>query len=90
MEWIESETKEGYYYTFIHENGEKYTSIMGLDPNQVNSPQAVEKFILNNYETFALAYWGLLFATFVYLAGTYIFIPLYLRLKRGLPIFEEQ
>jgi len=90
MELIETESKAGYYYTFVGEDGQTYLVLEGLDPSMVHTPQAVESFMLAHYDFFALAYSGLLLATFVYLAGTYLIIPLYLRWKQGLPFFGEQ
>lgn len=90
MQWIESESKVGYYYTFVNGDGEKIVALGGLDPTQIHTPYGIELFMLNHFDSFAAFYWLLLLATFVYLAGTFIVIPLYFRWKRGLPLFEEQ
>lgn len=90
MEFIESESEVGYYYSYRNEQGEKYVALEGLDPNQTHEPSAMEQFMLDHYSFFSLMYWGVLVATLVFLIGNFIVIPLYLRLKHGLPLFEEQ
>lgn len=90
MEWIETESKPGYYNAFKHENGDTYLVLDGLSPNMIHTPGTLESFMLEHYGFFALLYWGLALATFVYLIGIYIVIPLYLRVRRGLPFFAEQ
>ena len=90
MNWIELESEAGYYDTFMSESGDKYVALRGLDPRLVHSPSGIEAFMLEHYDFFALVYWGLIVALFVYLAGTYFIIPLYLRHKRNLPLFSEQ
>lgn len=90
MEWIEAESKEGYYDVFLHENGEKYIVLEGLDPELIRTPSTLESFMLDNYSLFALLYVGVLLATFTYLIGVYLIIPQYVRLRRGLPFFAEQ
>ena len=90
MERIEAESKVGYYDTYHNEQGEVYLVLGGLDVQQIHTPGALESFLLAHYDSFALAYWGLALATFTYLIGSYLVIPLYVRLKQGLPFFVEQ
>jgi hypothetical protein len=87
MEWIETESKPGHYDTFINEAGDKYVVLDGLSPAMVHTPSALESFMTTHYDFFALTYWGLLLVVFTYLIGSYLVIPAYVRIRRGLPLF---
>lgn len=90
MEPVIVDAKPGYYYKFIHDNGDLYVVLDGLDPALIHTPGTLETFLRTHYDLFALAYAGLAVATFLYLIGTYMAIPLYLRWKQGLPLLATE
>jgi hypothetical protein len=90
MRLLQDESQSGYFEVYLSDSGERYIVLEGLDVNQIHTPGIIETYLLKNYDSFEMMYWGMFTVTFVYLLGTYIILPLYWRLKNGPPLFSEQ